>query len=121
VSFVAGIVPGCRHGGFTIAGRPSVVISFAVVGGVIARIAQVFGKEGNVCREVHVRPHMLPSDARGHHAADQGLTRSAADGGIGEAIHITNTFTCQSIQARSAGDRITEASQIRTVVLAGDP
>jgi hypothetical protein len=98
-----------------------VVIRLGIVRAVVACLAQQLGVHFHSVRRGDVAAHVEAACRRRIHAGEDGRPGRSTDGGIRPDVSIEHSPAGQSIQLRRLGEEIPIASEMRSVILCGDP
>ena len=114
MGFARGLIPNLLR-------RDEVVVFLDVVGAVITQLPQMLREQFHAGRQCHLTAHMLGTERRGEHAADERGAGRRADRGIRPGVAKQHAPRSKGIDMRRAGQPIAIAAHLRPVILAGDP
>ena len=104
-----------------LAGLVEVVVLLGAIAAVVAGLAQPLGKEAHALGQVYLGAHVQGAQAGSVHPGDQGGACRSADRSVGPGAGEAQTARTQTVQVGRRGVLIPITTQMRPVVLTGDP
>ena len=98
-----------------------VVVGLAVVGAIVARVAQVLRKELYMFRQPNPGTHVIGAQSDRPHSGNDSSAAGGADSVAGKGMSKQSAFRRQLIHMRRHCLRVSVTSKVRTDVFTADP